>query len=422
MSHNNIDDNDDEMLDEGEFIDPNDIEDQIVLDADEYLEYMEQIEQEEEQQREDEQQQQDDDDDEDIPNDSIAVMNKHTESIYAIDAFQQQESILLTTGSGDDTAYVYKYNTSNNTLSDFQHLVGHKDTVMDVQFNYDGSKIATGSMDGIVGVWDVSDINNVQNEIFFDGPGESVEWIDWHPKGNLLACGSSDSTAWLWNVKTKKCLNVFAGHAGAVTRGGFTSDGKLLVTCSEDASVRIWNPVTAECVHVFQHETMFANGAITCFDTHKQEANLIITGCEDGTAALSHIGNKKVIGIIRAHEDSVESVAFSSFGSTVSVAPMIATASMDKNIHLWDVSTLTKKQTMHHEEGVVKVLFDNDQPLLYSCSVDKTVAVWDVRNGKNVRVLRGHREIVLDFVKTSSYLFTASDDGKSLVFSLLMNQ
>ncbi len=47
-------------------------------------------------------------------------------------------------------------------------------------------------------------------------------------------------------------MNMFVGHAGPVTCGGFSPDGKLILTASEDATLRVWNPKTAQPKHVIQ--------------------------------------------------------------------------------------------------------------------------------------------------------------------------
>lgn len=417
---------------EAEFMDPNDIEDQIVMDMDDFLkakfdeedgEGVEGDDDDDDEEYEDDETMGGDRENDDGPNDSIAEFTKHTDSVYKIAKFEKSDdSLLIATASGDDTGFIFQYDTTNNQISNVRHLLGHKDTCVDVSFNYDGTKLATGSMDGTIGVWNVSDMNNVVSELFLDGPSESIEWIQWHPKGNLLACGSADTTAWLWNVKTQSCLNVFSGHSGSVTTGGFTSDGKLLVTGSEDASVRVWNPVTAECVHVFQpNEIMFTTAPITAFASQKQEPNLILTAAEDGTAQLSHITHKKTLGVLRGHEESIETIDMSAFKAGVPVAPLMATGGMDNRINLWDVSTLSLRQTFKHNDGVTKVFFDEDQPLLYSCSVDKTVCVWDVRTSSPIKVFKGHRDIVLSIMKSKSLLFSCSDDSSVLAFSLLDN-
>jgi WD40 repeat protein len=54
-------------------------------------------------------------------------------------------------------------------------------------------------------------------------------------------------------------MNMFVGHAGPVTCGGFSPDGKLILTASEDATLRVWNPKTAQAKHVIQG-TCFPRG------------------------------------------------------------------------------------------------------------------------------------------------------------------
>jgi hypothetical protein len=191
-----------------------------------------------------------------------------------------------------------------------------------VSFNYNGKLLATAGYDGIVRVWDASpaalapllsraasaaaaasrsgkskdlsvasaagagpivndadaeDVCEAEEEAEADvavpslpllyeleGPGSEVEWIQWHPKGDVLLAGSTDATAWMWHAphytpKTKgaplkhaECMAVFAGHEADVTCGAFAGGaGKAVVTGSADGSVRQWNPRTGVCTHTF---------------------------------------------------------------------------------------------------------------------------------------------------------------------------
>jgi WD40 repeat protein len=43
-----------------------------------------------------------------------------------------------------------------------------------------------------------------------EGPGEAVEWVRWHPKGNVLLAGAADFTAWMWLAQTGACMQVRA--------------------------------------------------------------------------------------------------------------------------------------------------------------------------------------------------------------------
>lgn len=45
-----------------------------------------------------------------------------------------------------------------------------------------------------------------------EGPGGSVDWVTWHPKGDVVLAGSEDFTLWMWLAQSGSCMQVFAGH------------------------------------------------------------------------------------------------------------------------------------------------------------------------------------------------------------------
>lgn len=54
-----------------------------------------------------------------------------------------------------------------------------------------------------------------------------AQWVRWHPRAHVLA-GSEDSSVWMWNADNMAFMNMFLGHRGSVTCGGFTPDGTSL--------------------------------------------------------------------------------------------------------------------------------------------------------------------------------------------------
>lgn len=54
-------------------------------------------------------------------------------------------------------------------------------------------------------VWDPSDGRLLQT---LEGPGGSVDWVKWHPKGNVVLAGSEDFTMWMWLAQTGSCMQV----------------------------------------------------------------------------------------------------------------------------------------------------------------------------------------------------------------------
>ena len=134
-----------------------------------------------------------------------------------------------------------------------------------------------------------------------------LQWVTWHPKGNILLGGGSDGVCYMWLAINGKPMNIFAGHGDALTAGCFTPDGKTIVTASADASVRVWNPKTTECTALLQGP-LFHQGSVTSIACHPTTTTLA-SGGEDGKIFLSNLGSGKIHASM-THRDTVESVAF----------------------------------------------------------------------------------------------------------------
>lgn len=84
-------------------------------------------------------------------------------------------------------------------------LRGHADSVILASYSGDGELLATAGMDGAVKIWKHPGYELLNT---LDGPGEAIEWVDWHPKGNIVLAGSADFTSWMWNAQTGVCMQV----------------------------------------------------------------------------------------------------------------------------------------------------------------------------------------------------------------------
>jgi angio-associated migratory cell protein len=212
------------------------------------------------------------------PDMAHVVMANHTDSVY-VSAVHPTDPAVVVTGGGDDRAFLWRYDLSSADASTESRVVqcielaGHTDTVTSVGFNYDGSAILTGAYDGTVRTWD-SATGGLR--LVLDGP-EDVEFAQWHSKGNAIVAGSKDGTIWMWLAHDGQCVQVFAGHDGAVSTGTFTSDGKLVCSGGEDGSIRVWAPKTGACKHVFDDKAGH-EGLVTCIASSPKDPELLITG------------------------------------------------------------------------------------------------------------------------------------------------
>ncbi|MDJ0501064.1 MAG: AAA family ATPase, partial [Nostocales cyanobacterium LE14-WE4] len=78
------------------------------------------------------------------------------------------------------------------------------------------------------------------------GHESPVSSVGFSPDGKKLASGSGDKTIKIWDVTTGKVLNTLKGHEGYVLSVGFSPDGKQLASGSGDKTIKIWDVTTGK--------------------------------------------------------------------------------------------------------------------------------------------------------------------------------
>jgi len=105
-------------------------------------------------------------------------------------------------------------------------------------------------------------------------------------------------------------------------------------------------------------------------------------GCESGLVVVVDSATHTVLHTLKGHSDDVLSCAFSIDGT------LLATASADKTVKLWQVETGSKVRTLTgHSNDVNGVVFTSDGKHIISAGDDKTARVWDVASGTLVKRL-----------------------------------
>ena len=230
-------------------------------------------------------------------------------------------------------------------------LTGHTDRVRSVSFSPDGSLLASGSKDGTIKLWRVSDGALVRT---LTGHTGFVRSVSFSPDGRLLASGSHDHTIKLWRVSDGSLVRTLTGHTGFVRSVSFSPDGSLLASGSGDKTIKLWRVSDGSLVRTLTGHTNWV---------WRQMVRAVRWGGVDLTG----------------HTNWVWSVSFSPDGS------LLASGGDDKTIKLWRVSDGALVRTLTgHTDRVRSVSFSPDGSLLASGSDDKTIKLWSTTATQSV--------------------------------------
>ncbi|OAP55758.1 hypothetical protein AYL99_09910 [Fonsecaea erecta] len=249
-----------------------------------------------------------------------------------------------------------------------QTLEGHSASVSSVVFSPDGSRIASGSDDETVRVWD---IQTGVCQYTLEGHSDWVWIVVFSPDGSRIASGSDDKTVRVWDVQTGVCQYTLEGHSDWVRSVVFSPDGSRIASGSGDETVRVWDVQTGVCQYTLEGHSDWVRSVV-----FSPDGSRIASGSGDKTVRVWDVQTGVCQYTLEGHSASVRSVVFSPDGSR------IASGSGDKTVRVWDVQTGVCQYTLEgHSDWVRSVVFSPDGSRIASVSYDKTVRVWDVQTG-----------------------------------------
>ncbi len=285
----------------------------------------------------------------------------------------------------------------------------HKSSVNAVAFSPDGSRVVSGSSDGILILWDAKSGKPIGEPM--RGHTSGVTSVAFSPDGSKIVSGSSDSTLILRDAKSGLSIcEPMRGHTSRINAVAFSPDGGQIVSGSRDETLILWDVKSGMpiCDPMRGHTDVV--GAVA----FSPDGSRIASGSWDNTLILWDAKSGNSIGKpMSGHIDKVTSVAFSPDGSR------IVSGSADKTLVLWDArcGKPIGKRMKGHAYTVTAVAFSPDGTRIVSGSTDKTLILWDAKSGKPIgEPMRGHASFVrsVAFSPDGSQVVSGSED-KTLI-------
>ena len=279
---------------------------------------------------------------------------------------------------------------------DVSEASGHSDDIRAMTFSPDGTLLATGSVDRTARLWDAA---TGAPFAVFDGHSNGVSVVVFSPDGKRVAtasAGSFDSTSRLWNVVAGGELHALAGHTDKIVAIRFTPDGGRVVTASADRTARIWDVPTAR-----QRAVLAGHGGPLTVLVVTADGKRIATSSTDGTARIWEAASGRELVVLEGHEKSLTALAATADGS------LLVTGSDDACGRIWGMTTgMTRAVLRGHTGGITSVAVSPDGKRCVTGSSDRTARIWDTHSGETVAVLQGH--------STAITVVSFSPDGSRL--------
>jgi len=210
--------------------------------------------------------------------------------------------------------------------------------------------------------------------------------VAYSPDGRLIALGSIDNTASIWDAATVERLQTMYGHTAPVSVVAFSSDGKRLATSGVDATVRLWDVATGEELKRFSgHEDWVNTVAFGPGDTW------LLTGSDDQTARIFDVASGAEVRRLEPGLGA-NAASFSTDGRRIVVA------TSDSYAIVYDANTGQELQTFNLKTGLGlgAAIFSPDGRLLVtndwgSATINpENIYVWDATSGELLRRMSGH--------------------------------
>ncbi|KIM21760.1 hypothetical protein M408DRAFT_80079, partial [Serendipita vermifera MAFF 305830] len=300
-----------------------------------------------------------------------SVLLGHTDVVKCV-AFSP-DGRRVASGSQDKTIRVWDGETGEVVAGPFS---GHTFWVNSVAFSPDGRHIASGSHDTTIRVWDAETGEVVAGP--FNGHTDPVQSVAFSSNGRRVVSGSMDMSIRIWDRDTGEMVaGPFIGHSDWVNSTEFSYDGRHIVSGSSDKTVRVWNAETGEVVA----GPFVGHTESVCSVGFSPDGRRVVSGSHDCTALVWDAESGGVVaGPFKGHVRWVTSVSFSPDGR------YIVSGSGDGSVQLWDAETgeVIAGPFGGHTDLIRSVVFSPDARRIVSCSDDMTIRIWDAGAGKTI--------------------------------------
>ncbi|MEI6429362.1 MAG: CHAT domain-containing protein [Pseudanabaena sp. ELA607] len=324
----------------------------------------------------------------------IATLRGHE---YAVGRISISRDSQLIASSDHKTIILWNRNGEKKRV-----IKAHDARITDVVFSPKSDTIASSSQDGTIKVWNYDgkllQTLSVEQKKPLTVLKEGVEYadtqvlsMDFHPDGESIVAAYSNGLIHQWNLSTKKRIKTLTVDKNAeIVR--FSPNGKLIASGSENGQLIIWDSANGNklqtCNDYFAYpisgENLLPEDKLASTISFSPNSQQIAIPSRDQKVLVIDINSNNRIDL-QGGEMSARSVSFSPDGRKVAISDRreIRLLNLERN------NLPIQAKLQGHKATILDSSASSDGQMIATASADNTIKLWD-RNGNLLRTLEGH--------------------------------
>ncbi|XP_050415096.1 periodic tryptophan protein 2 homolog [Patella vulgata] len=275
-------------------------------------------------------------------------------------------------------------------------------SVKSVDINLTGDWIGVAcSQQGQLLVWEWQSESYVMKQ---QGHFNNMTCLEYSPDGQNIVTGGDDGKVKVWNTSSGFCFITFNEHLSGISGVAFSQYGQVVVSCSLDGTVRAFD------LNRYRNFRTFTSPRPVQFSclALDHSGEIVCAGGQDSFEIFVwSMQTGRLLEVLTGHQGPISCLSFSSSRA------MLASASWDKTVKIWDVfESKGSKETIHLLTDVLSLTFRPDGQELAVSTLNGQISFWNPYTAVQIGSVEGRHDLGYSRKDTDKVTAKKLSEGK----------